>query len=553
MTYAHYNCNGKIWFFVNDNVDVEILQDLEQQITIKLFFQEWNKSLMVTMVYAKCDHLERISLWDSLYSLADQMELPWLVGGDFNVIMNEDEKIGGLPVFPDEYEDFAFCSDCIFKRLDRMIGNSKLQDWFAHMEVQHLSRIGSDNAPLLLTCAESSHHIRKPFRFLKFWTEHESFLEVVNQATFGDIFKQLTVREEVVRIKEQCFEEDPTPMNRMVLQQAQATLKKYVHYEEEIWRKKSHMTSFAEVDRNTSMVDQDTNNQLVSMPTLAEVKKVVFELSADSAGGPDGMIGIFYQVCWDIVGADVYNLVKAFFDGQTLTKSVTHTNLVLLPKKNNIETFADMRPISLSNFINKVISRVVQDKLEGILPSLISPNQSGFVKGRCIIENVLLTQEVVTDIRLRGKPSNVVLKLDMAKAYDRVSWSYLIRFLRKMGFEESFIDMVWRLIPNNWYSILLNGQAHGFFHSTRGVKKGDPLSPALFILFAEVSGQLINKGKISFHVHSKVSNGLIQQVETITGFKRGTFPFTYLGCPITHSRKRKADYNDLIKKVKNRL
>ncbi|XP_060182761.1 uncharacterized protein LOC132612660 [Lycium barbarum] len=520
MRYAHYNCNGKIWFFVNDNVDVEILQDLEQQITIKLLFQDWNKSLMVTMVYAKCDHLERISLWDSLYSLADQMELPWLVGGDFNNIMNEDEKIGGLPVSPDEYEDFEFC-----------INSCELTD--------------SDHAPLLLTWGESSQHIRKPFRFLKFWTEHASFLEVVNQAwitdfegddfikfklklknvksalsawskaTFGDIFKQLTVREEVVRIKEQCFEEDPTLMNGMVLQQAQAALKKYVHYEEEFWRQKSHMASFAEGDRNTrfyqqqfsqevdplnfelqqhvpSMVDQDTNNQLVSMPTLEEVKKAVFELSADSAGGPDDMIRIFYQVCWDIVGADVYNLVKAFFDGQTLPKSVTHTNLVLLPKKNNIETFADMRPINLSNFINKVISRVVQDKLEGILPSLISPNQSGFFKGRCIIENVLLTQEVMTDIRLRGKPANVVLKLDMAKAYDRVSRSYLIRVLRKMGFAEIFIDMVWRLIANNWYSILLNGQAYGFFHSTRDVKQGDPLSLALFILSAEVLSRALN-------------------------------------------------------------
>ncbi|XP_060190635.1 uncharacterized protein LOC132619892 [Lycium barbarum] len=204
--------------------------------------------------------------------------------------MNEDEKIGGFPVFPGEYEDFAFCinscelfdinykgslftwwnrragSDYIFKRLDRMIANSELKDWFAHMEVEHLSRTGSNHPPLLLTCGEISYHIRKPFRFLKLWTEHESFLEAVNKAwstdfkgdefisfklklknvktalyawskaTFGDIFKKLIVREEVVRINEQLFEEDPSPMNRMVLRKAQSELKKYAHYEEEFWR-----------------------------------------------------------------------------------------------------------------------------------------------------------------------------------------------------------------------------------------------------------------------------------------------------------------------------
>ncbi|XP_060216639.1 uncharacterized protein LOC132644099 [Lycium barbarum] len=597
MRYAHYNYNGKLWFFVNDNMDVEIMQDLEQQITVKLLFQEWNKSLMVTMVYSKCDHMEIIRLWDSLYSLDDHMDLPWLVGGDFNVIMSKDEKIGGLPVFPNEYEDFAFCinscelfdinykgslftwwngkagSECIFKRLDRMIANSKLQDWFVHMEVEHLSRTGSDHALLLFTCGEISHHIRKPFRFLKFWTEHESFLEVVNQAwstdfesdefisfklklkkvktalsawsksAFGDIFKQLIVREEVERIKEKLYEEDSSPMNRMVLQQAQAKLKKYVHYEEEFWRQKSYMTSFAEGDRNTryfhsivngrrkrlqikriqnqqgiwikgdsllaeeacfdllqhvpSMVDQDTNNQLVSMPTLEEVKKVVFESSADSAGGPDGMIGIFYQY--------------------------------------------------------------------------------GFVKGRCIIENVLLTQEVVTDIRLMGEPANVVLKLDMAKAYDRVSWSYLIRVLRKMGFAEVFIDMVWRLIANKWYSILLNGQASGFFHSTRGVKQGDPLFPALFILSAEVLSRALNSlfknnefrsygmpkwsaslnhlayadDKIIYSFADSRSLELIMEV--LHYYEQRHFSFYIFGLSVTHSRKRKADYNDLIKKVKNRL
>lgn len=61
-----------------------------------------------------------------------------------------------------------------------------------------------------------------------------------------------------------------------------------------------------------------------------------------------------------------------------------------------------------------------------------------------------------------------------------------------MGFREVFIDMVYRLVSNNWYSVLLNGQANGFFKSTRGVKQGDPLSPILFILATEVLGRALD-------------------------------------------------------------
>lgn len=80
----------------------------------------------------------------------------------------------------------------------------------------------------------------------------------------------------------------------------------------------------------------------------------------------------------------------------------------------------------------------------------------------------------------------------MTKAYGRVSWFFLMKVVRKMGFSELFIDLVWRLISNNWYSILINSQEHGFFHSTRGVKQGDLLSPTLFILLVEVLKRSLN-------------------------------------------------------------
>lgn len=71
----------------------------------------------------------------------------------------------------------------------------------------------------------------------------------------------------------------------------------------------------------------------------------------------------------------------------------------------------------------------------------------------------------------------MVVKLDMTKAYDRVSWIFLTKVMRNFGFDERIIDMVWRLISNNRYSILVNGQAFGFFESSRGLKQGDHYLP----------------------------------------------------------------------------
>nr|XP_016494758.1 PREDICTED: uncharacterized protein LOC107813948 [Nicotiana tabacum] len=510
MESAYTNINGQIWLFFDAVVEWELVEDIEQQVTVRVFHHDLGQHMMMTFVYAKCSAIERLDLWDHLYYLASDMELPWLVGRDFNVIFHEDEKIGGLPIHPPKYEDFAFCvnscglfeqgykgspliwwngrsnAECIFKRLDRIFVNLPFQNMLPTIEVEHLIRSGSDHAPLLMTCGVQTTNFVKTFRFLNFWTKHATFMDVVrqnweadfigdqflmfkqnikrvkaalskwNRETFGDIFKQLAILEDIVRVKEMLFEEEPTTENRIRIksgsgvwiedQEQLATAA--VDFYQKQFTNEGDASEFPLLNNVPSMVTMDQNLELSRLPTIEEVRAAVFELSGESASGPDGFTGLFYQTCWDVIGADLHNMV---------------------------------------------LSRVLHDRLESFLPSLIAPNQSGFVKGRSIFENILLTQEIVTDIRLRGKPANVVIKLDMAKAYDRVSWKYLLHMLRKIGFSEHFINMVWNLMSNNWYSVLVNGQSSGFFKLTRGVKQGDPLSPALFILSAEVLSRSLNK------------------------------------------------------------
>lgn len=128
------------------------------------------------------------------------------------------------------------------------------------------------------------------------------------------------------------------------------------------------------------------------------------------------LLGKFYQSCWDIVGPNIVRMVLDLFSGNSLPKFIIYTNLVLLSKKVNVQPLSDIKPISPSNFKNKILSKIIHDRFEGVLPKVISPNQSSFLKGRSIVENVLLTVELIEDISKREISSNIIIKLDMAKA-----------------------------------------------------------------------------------------------------------------------------------------
>lgn len=356
------------------------------------------------------------------------------------------------------------------------------------------------------------------------------------------------------------------------------------------------------------IVTEEDNAWLCREPTMEEVKTTVFGLNSDSVAGPDGFNAHFYQTCWEFIQDDVFAAVVDFFHGVTLPRSFKATNVVLIPKKENPEEWKDYRPISLCNVSYKILSKVLNDRLAIILPKIVSPSQSGFVKGRLIGDNILLAQEMVYNLGVRRGKQNTILKLDMEKAYDRMDWEFIYQMLSKFGFCPSWINLIKACIEECYFSILVNGETNGFFKSAHGIRQGDPISPALFIIAAEflsrgleslyrenpnmefstggglmvthlayaddciifinghkdnmlllkkflnlyemVSGQKVNERKSCFLTGNSVDPHFIHDIKEVTGFERGQFPITYLGAPLFRGPPISAYFRDWITKVK---
>ena len=175
-----------------------------------------------------------------------------------------------------------------------------------------------------------------------------------------------------------------------------------------------------------------------------------------------------------------------------------YTHIVLIPKIKSPEKMSNYRPISLCNVIYKIISKVLANRLKKILPQLISPTQSAFVPGRLITDNILVAYESPHTMhgRKNGKKGSLALKLDISKAYDRVEWAFLKSIMVKMGFPDVWIDRVMCCVSTSFFSIKINGKAYGNIIPSRGLRQGDPLSPYLFLLYAEGFTSLLAKAKM---------------------------------------------------------
>jgi hypothetical protein len=195
-----------------------------------------------------------------------------------------------------------------------------------------------------------------------------------------------------------------------------------------------------------------------------DFKKEEVEVALNSIGdlkapGPNGMPSIFYKRFWDTIGDKVTQEVLNVLNGGPMPENWNETCVVLIPKVKEPDSMKDLRPISLCNVVYKLVSKVLANRLKLILLEIIAPNQSAFVPGRLITDNILLAYECTHHMKNKrsGKEGFAAIKLDMSKAYDRVEWNFVEEMMRRMGFDERWITLIMRCITSVRYQFKVNG------------------------------------------------------------------------------------------------
>ena len=138
----------------------------------------------------------------------------------------------------------------------------------------------------------------------------------------------------------------------------------------------------------------------------------------------------------------------------------------------------------------KIFTKVLNNRIDLLAQKVIQLSQSSFMKGRNILDGVVILHETIHDMH-RKRLDEVILKLDFGKAFDKVKWSFLQQTLRMKGFPPIWCNWIDQIVRGGSVNIKVNDDVGNFFETKKGVRQGDPLSPILFNLVDDILATLI--------------------------------------------------------------
>ena len=244
---------------------------------------------------------------------------------------------------------------------------------------------------------------------------------------------------------------------------------------------------------STPTLSEDEQALCEGLITQREALNALKDFSADKTPGTDGLPAEFLRYFWPELQSSIVGSFNYAFQNGSLSISQRRGIISLIPKKNKDKTILEnLRPISLLNVDYKILTKILAKRLEKVLPKLINPDQTGYVKGRYIGENIRLIQDLMFYTEKENLPGIAVF-LDFRKAFDTIEWHYLEKALTHFNFGPNFLHWFKILHTDISSCVLNNGHASRFFSIKRGVRQGCPLSGLLFVIGLELLARAVKR------------------------------------------------------------
>ena len=217
--------------------------------------------------------------------------------------------------------------------------------------------------------------------------------------------------------------------------------------------------------------------------TKDELFETLKKAPENKTPGCDGICPEFYLKFWENINEALLASINYAYNATSLSVTQRRAVITLLPKQEKDTMFIkNWRPVSLLNTDYKLASRCIANRLAKVLPTIIHEDQSAFIKGRRITENIRLISDIIEWSEETGD-QGALLFLDYAKAFDSIEWPFLFKALQLFNFGPSLIKWVRTFYSNIQSCIINRGNSTGWFDLQRGVRQGCPLSTALFCNF----------------------------------------------------------------------
>jgi hypothetical protein len=210
-------------------------------------------------------------------------------------------------------------------------------------------------------------------------------------------------------------------------------------------------------------VSIEEKNLLTAPYSEEEVKKAIFQMENNKAPGLDGFPAEFYQIFWEVIKVDLLELFCFLHSGQLELFRLNFGEIILLPKVNEAERIQQYRPICLLNVSFKIFTKVATIRLNTVADHVVRPSQTAFMQGRNIL--------------------------------DKVKWSFLQQTLRMKGFSPEWRALIHSFVSGGSLAIKVNDDIGHYFQTKKGLWQGDPLSPILFNIVADMLAIMIEHAK----------------------------------------------------------